>query len=445
MNCAFVQKKGVMLVGLVFAASALQARHDPSNGENILVQAHQLYCNGSYWQARQAYQEVFEQIALGTLSLDNNVEIDAHTNYGQILWALGDYRNGHIEFDYRLQHPDKEPLQKPLTEEIVQKLKDDNALGNITLLVRAEHGLGDTFGFMKWLKAFKDAGVTVLLKVQNPLKGLLCRSHECVSLVINDEDDEPPFDYDMYLMSAPRYTSKHGLVPTVTVDDIPHFGAYIHPLAQKVQWWKEQLQGCLPLGFKWQFSGQPVPGGRFLERQIPLGLLAQLSSVDNVRAYSLQVPPHRPIRQQEFNQRKANNALNGLNEADIVPDGYWVQTFGPDFDKEEPFEDTVAVIKAIQMLGGKIISVDTSVPNLAGAMTEYNADAGDVGDTPVIMLLADKANIDARWGEIKPGARGEISRLFNSVRIYSQDKPGDWQMVVNNLKGDLRKEAAMAT
>ncbi len=441
MNSTFVQKRRVVVVGLALVTSALHAMDDGTsisqNALDALKEADNLYCAGDYRDALPEYDKALKGLVLDQLSADQKTIADAHTNYGQVSWALGDYRTGHKMFDSRLQIlPEGKALQKPLTEERLRELQDANSLDKTTLLVRAEYGLGDTFGFMKGLKALQDAGVTVILKVQNPLKPLLSRSIECASQVINNGDKEPSYDYEIYLMSVPRYTSNHGLAPTQAAEDIPHFGQYIHPLEKKISQWKEELRGCKPLGFCWAASANPVPGGRLLKRNIPLNILAQLSTIKGVRACNLQGLPHRPISQNEYDQCKADNEFNGLDEGDILPKEYTIETF-PNFDKDGPFEDTAAVMRAIQILKGKVVSIDTSVPNLAGAITEYNADAGESGDTPVIMLLADKANIDARWGEVEPGTCGEISRLFNSVVIYSQGEPGDWKTVIKNLRKDL--------
>ncbi len=408
------------IAGVVLASTMVVSLHA---GGDPFKQAKEQFYSSDYIESIDAYEQAFERIKQEQVAPSDEEIRNAHMCYGQAHWAVGEYRKGCKEFDARLTDPSKK-LEKPLTHEALQNIKDK------TVLARAEYGLGDTFGFMKYLKALKDAGATVILLAQGPLKGMLSRSKECVDRVINGRDEMPDFDYDVYLMSMPGYTSKHGLVPIESHKDIPHFGAYIHPLEVLVGKWVKELQGSCPIGVCWAASKNPVPGGRVLDRDVPLKVLVKLSTIANHKLYSLQGGGRAPITQSEF--EKLSEDEQKIREGDIVPDEYAnaICCFDENFDKESgPFEDTVAVMQAIKLSGGEVVSVDTSVPNLAGA-----------ADIPTCMLMV--YDSDSRWGERTPGASRKTNRFFKSVKEFWQKKKGDWSGPMHDVQEYLEEKVS---
>lgn len=79
------------------------------------------------------------------------------------------------------------------------------------------------------------------------------------------------------------------------------------------------------------------------------------------------------------------------------------------------FYDTASVIESLDL----IISVDTSVAHLAGAL-----------GTPVWILLCSFP--DWRWG-----LEGSSSRWYGSMRLFRQEKKGDWSSVIEKVKQEL--------
>jgi len=76
------------------------------------------------------------------------------------------------------------------------------------------------------------------------------------------------------------------------------------------------------------------------------------------------------------------------------------------------FRDTAAIIAGLEL----VISVDTSVANLAGAL-----------GAPLWVLLPTQG-IDWRWGR-----RGEATPWYGTARLFRQSSPGNWAPIVNEV------------
>ena len=88
-------------------------------------------------------------------------------------------------------------------------------------------------------------------------------------------------------------------------------------------------------------------------------------------------------------------------------------------DKLGDFADTAALIEALD----RVISVDTSVAHLAGALGK-----------PVWILLPFCP--DWRWLTGR-----DDSPWYPSARLFRQGAPGDWQGVIGRVAGALAKTA----
>ncbi|MDQ2801663.1 MAG: hypothetical protein M3Y41_02860, partial [Pseudomonadota bacterium] len=74
-----------------------------------------------------------------------------------------------------------------------------------------------------------------------------------------------------------------------------------------------------------------------------------------------------------------------------------------------------ALVAAVDL----VITVDTMIAHLAGALGR-----------PVWLLL--KAEADWRWLE-----RGRRSPWYPNMRLYRQERPGDWRAPLDELAHDL--------
>jgi tetratricopeptide (TPR) repeat protein len=168
-----------------------------------------------------------------------------------------------------------------------------------------------------------------------------------------------------------------------TVDTLPSPERYLAALASDRQAWAKRLDGMagLRVGLCWS-SGFWGSKDRS-PKSVPLELLAPLQAIPGVRLFSLQKGP----------------ALADLQQTHLRIEDY-------DADLRD-LADTAALIENLDL----VVSVDTSVAHLAGALGK-----------PVIMML--KFESGSFWlTDI------DHSPWYRSMRIVRQDRPGDWAAV----------------
>lgn len=308
--------------------------------EDRFLQCEEYFKQSKYHKAAAAYEHQFETLKPGDVSEEE--ERRAHINYGETLMALGRYKKGGEEFEHRLGNTamGRVPLAKPYD--------GSNPKGK-TVVVRVEHGLGDTFFAMRNVKMLKHLGAIVIMRAQGFMKPFLERQPYVDKVIVNnDQEAATPFDYDIYTLSLPRFVSKHGLKGVETHDDIAYPEGYIEPRADRVAFWKDELSkdgAQKRIALVWRASKNVAGEVRSLQRDIPLSTLVKSLAKDGVALYSLQGGGHFPISKQEYEDRKRANTLGELDELDVIDDPSVVKTFGPTFDKTcGSFEDTAAVM-----------------------------------------------------------------------------------------------------
>jgi ADP-heptose:LPS heptosyltransferase len=90
---------------------------------------------------------------------------------------------------------------------------------------------------------------------------------------------------------------------------------------------------------------------------------------------------------------------------------------GEELDVEGAFLDTAAVLRCVDL----VVSADTAAAQLAGAL-----------GVPVWVALARVA--DWRWGP----ARGDTP-WYPSMRLFRQERLGEWGAVLERLAGEMRR------
>jgi ADP-heptose:LPS heptosyltransferase len=99
-----------------------------------------------------------------------------------------------------------------------------------------------------------------------------------------------------------------------------------------------------------------------------------------------------------------------------VPFGDRIETLGSDFDSGAAFVDTAAVMMHLDL----IVSSDTSVPHLAGALGR-----------PVLVALARVP--DWRWLLDR-----EDSPWYQTMRLFRQAETGNWHDVFRRIAAAVR-------
>ena len=307
----------------------------------------------------------------------------AHLNRGLALLATGDYERGLPAYEWRLQTPGSEPAP-PLPR------WSGEPLPGRTLRVRAEQGFGDTLQFMRFAAfAAKRVGKLVL-EVQPALVPLLAPAARAARIELKSRTDEPATSADAFcpLLSLPL------ALGMTSLETIPARAPYIVVPADYRRKWRGSLGGQQKrkIGIAW--SGRLQPGET---RSAPLDALAPLFALEGIDWIVLQ----------PFLTDDERAALAAHPRA---------RTIHRLEGRLENFADTGAIVDRLDA----VVSVDTSVAHLAGALNK-----------PVWVMLPFAA--DWRWG-----VDSRRTAWYPSARLVRQRAPGDWTSVVEEVADALR-------
>ena len=249
-------------------------------------------------------------------------------------------------------------------------------LNGRTVLLVQEEGLGDTIQFLRYLPLLAVRGARVVTAVPNELRRLM-QSLSSVSDVPAMDAPVPPHDYHCSFNALPR-------VFETTLASIPADVPYLHADAALAAAWAARLPSDgLRVGLVWAGQARPwLPGFVNLDRRrsIDVALLAPLAAIGGVRLISLQ-------------KGAAGQAPFPL--------------FDP-MPEVRDFADTAAIVANLDL----VITVDTSVVHLAGAMAR-----------PVFLL--DRYDNCWRWLSGR-----DDSPWYPTLRIFRQRESGAWAPVV---------------
>ncbi len=243
--------------------------------------------------------------------------------------ALGDFRDGWKQYEYRWKKKHFVSERPSYPQPMWRGEKD---LHGKTIFLRAEQGLGDTIHFVRYVPLIAALGARVLLGVQPPLKAI-APTVPGVAQVFSDGDALPDFDLYCPLLSLPlAFETELATIPA----NIP----YIRPYQERLAKWRGRMpdSGRLRVGICWAGTSMHLNDRN---RSMPLERLGPLFSVPGLDFVSVQ---------KEVSEAQA--AI--LREHGVVQ-------LGQEFTD---FADTAAVVAMLDLL----ITVDTSVAHLAGAM-----------------------------------------------------------------------------
>jgi Flp pilus assembly protein TadD len=269
-------------------------------------------------------------------------------------------------------------------------------LAGLTILATHEDGFGDTLHFARYLPLLAARGARVIASVPFPLQRIM-RTVPGVSAVCGP-DDTPPHDFYCPFFSLPRAFE-------TTPETIPAPIPYVRADPALTELWSTRLPPGTPrVGLVWSGQARPaLPGFAILDgrRSMTLATLAPLATVPGVTFVSLQ---------------------HGSEAAQIQNPPGGMALFDP-MPEVRDFADTAAIIATLDL----VISVDTSVVHLAGAMGK-----------PVFLL--DRYDHCWRWLSGRTD-----SPWYPAQRIFRQQRIGDWEPVLRQATAALAQFAAAWT
>ena len=307
---------------------------------------------------------------------------EAYYSRGMLYLCCGEFAKGWDDYQWRLKTAKTKVklwYDKPWWQ-------GENFQGK-TLLVQSEQGFGDSIQFVRYLPMVKDRGTTVILAEKPELIDLFRDLEGIDDLVGIRELTEGDVKYDLYvpLLNLP------GIFDT-GIDNIPARIPYLSAKEPKVVHWGNKIgTDAFKVGIAW--AGNPVHTNDH-NRSCALKNFTRLAEIKNVTLFSLQKGPG------------IEQIKNWQGDTELI-------NLGQQF---RDFTDTAATIENMDL----IISVDTSVIHLAGAMGK-----------PVWTLLPFMP--DWRWMMER-----QDSPWYPTMRLFRQKSPGCWSDVFAGVKKGLQ-------
>lgn len=313
--------------------------------------------------------------------------VSAHWHRALALLQLGQFEEGFAEYEWRWRR------QGVSGRQFQAPLWNGEPLDGKTILIYMEQGLGDALQFVRYVPMVVARGGRVALECREPLLQVL-GGFPGVDQLVPEGSPLPKFDVHAPLMSLP-------FIFKTTLETIPP-PAILAPNERLVEQWRERLAGNseLKVGLAWQ--GNPHHKWDH-HRSIPLKRFAKLAEIPQVQLFSLQRGPG--------SDQVAK--LDGRFEIKELLD--------PAQSDRAAWAEVAALMKNLDL----VISVDTATAHLAGSL-----------GVPVWVALP-KAS-DWRWLLDR-----EDSPWYPSMRLFRQQRQGDWDDVIEEIDQCLKKRALL--
>ncbi|OGB90887.1 hypothetical protein A2625_07600 [candidate division WOR-1 bacterium RIFCSPHIGHO2_01_FULL_53_15] len=310
---------------------------------------------------------------------------ESHFSLGTLLLSKGGFKPGWAEFEWRtkLYRPEEKfCLSHPAPFWKGELIKDE------TILVSAEQGYGDVIQFARYIPLVRQKAARLVFQCDRNLIRLFQDFAGIDRIVDWDKGQEcasEKIDRQISLLSLPRLFS-------TTPKNIPADIPYLFPDPALAAKWRSALAEIkgFRVGFVW--TGKPTSANN-PTRSMSLDLFSPLFQLKGCSFLSLQ-------------KGKAADELRPYLPKDNLID----------LDQRiTDFADTAALIANLDL----VISVDTSVAHLAGAMGK------------LVWILLQHVP-DWRWR-----LESKRSPWYPTARLFRQSKRGDWPGVVNRVKNEL--------
>ena len=265
------------------------------------------------------------------------------------------------------------------------KLWMGQPLDGKVVYVIADHGLGDIMQFIRVLPFMAQRCARLILNLNPNMQRLIGRMP---GVEFANEVGMVEFDYMSTVYIAHYFSG-------VAVDDMGKMVPYIHAEPDRRSRWAAKIPATgLRIGIEWRSGGA---GG---QRSVDLREFIPLARLPGVHLVSLQ----------KFEGVDEDHSHD--DEFAALPPDIHITTFGSELDPgPDKFVDTAALIAELDL----IISVDTSIAHLAGAMGK-----------PTFVLLQNVC--DWRWMDER-----QDCPWYPSARLFRQTRQGDWNDVMHRV------------
>ncbi len=267
-----------------------------------------------------------------------------------------------------------------------------------TILVTGEQGLGDLINFIRYLLELKTLYTCKLLFACSKKYRELFRGVEFIDQLLEEASEGVYADYSVALSSLPGVLGH-------SWGDLPASIDFLAANPASVDYWRARLEhsDSFKIGIAWQ--GNPNFGNDH-NRSFPLRALWPLLTMKGFEFVVLQKGP-------------------GTEQIPALTSTFPFFDLGQTLDTDEvPFSDTRAILESLDL----VISCDTSVAHIAGSRNTE------------IWLALTAHKPDWRWGT----AEG-YSHWYPHLKIYRQERMGDWEALFSRIAKDLVKASGKVT
>jgi tetratricopeptide (TPR) repeat protein len=363
--CRLLRTQGLSLAVQGLIEEAIDAfgqavMADPADAAAYTDLSHVLAAEGRFDEALAATTD-----ALRLLPDDIEINIDRALT----LLKAGHLLEGWAANEWRHKRPGR---GTPPVHLMLPKLRHLDDLAGRTIVILHEDRFGDTLQFLRYAQLLAEAGGRIVLRAPRELERLM-RGQQGIAEVLTGDADLPPFDYQCPVCSLPY-------VFDTSIETIPIDGPYIRADAMLAAEWAARLPPGPRVGLVWAGEARSdEPAARALDqrRNLPFKMLLPLTVTPGLTFVSLQMGPARAQI-----AGAVHDPMGGVKD----------------------FADTAAIIANLDA----VISVDTAVAHLAGAMGK-----------PVFLL--DRYDNGWRWLY----GRGD-SPWYPTLMIFRQTRIGDW-------------------
>ncbi len=255
---------------------------------------------------------------------------------------------------------------------------DGASLSGKTILVVAEQGDGDTIQFMRYLPLLAKRARKVVMKCSASLAPLVTSMPGIIAAV--SQGERPDHDVWVDQLSLPRLFG-------TTIETIPYPAGYLKPDPARATAWDRHLPEGLRIGLAW--AGSPLHAND-KRRSMAAAALAPIIAAGGRSIVTLQAGPRARDVAKLFGLSDCSGRLTDWSE-------------------------TAAAISGLDL----IITVDTAIAHLAGAL-----------GIPAWVMLPFAP--DWRWMIGR-----EDSPWYAGMRLFRQERPGDWASVTERVASAL--------
>lgn len=306
---------------------------------------------------------------------------EAHFNLGVALLSQGAFHEGWQEYAWRFRMDAYADFRPPIPAPVWT----GEPLAEKRILIFAEQGMGDTIQFVRYAGPLAAQGAEVHCLCAEAVAGIVA-TVDGIAAVHGYGGKVPRFDYQISMMELPH-------VFDTTPETVPGKDGYIRATKDVFR-----PGPGFNVGLVWQ-GNRAHKNDTY--RSIPLERFGDLLSVAGATFYGLQLD----------------------DDAKRIGELGWDQRIADLSSGISSFADTADIVSKLDL----VISVDTSVAHLAGAL-----------GTPVWVLLPTVA--DWRWGR-----HTDSTCWYNAMRLFRQTSLGEWAPVLSDIKTALVERAGSRT